>query len=162
MRYMKLQNQPAFFLLVVSMLLLLSGCAPMGSRSDTAPPMENLPPLSNFVGEYRDIELPIDMKYNHKKSMVVRTDSFTGGVFYYSGKVQRDSLKHFILASMQKNKWKRAGEVSSDSVLLAFTKPNKSCTVVLDEGFGGSLGSTYVAIYVAEDVAAAGSGGGGY
>lgn len=158
MRYMKLQNQAAFFLLVVS-VLLLSGCAPMRSSSgDTPPPMENLPPLSNFVGEYRDIELPIDMKYDHQKSMVVRTDSFTGGVFYYSGRVERDSLKHFILGSMQKNQWKRAGEVASGSVLLAFTKPHKSCTVVLDEGFGGSLGYTYVAIYVAEDVAA-GSGG---
>lgn len=156
MRYMK--SEAVVFLLGVSMLLLMSGCAPMGTSSDVPPPMDNLPALSNFVGEYRDIELPIDMKYDHKKSMAVRTDSFTGGVFYFSGKVQRDSLKGFILASMQKNKWKRAGEVASGSVLLAFTKPNKSCTVVLDEGFGGSFGSTYVAIYVAEDVTAASGG----
>ncbi|MDO8946835.1 MAG: hypothetical protein Q7U88_06700 [Desulfocapsaceae bacterium] len=155
MQYMK-KNAGLF--LLVAFMLVLNGCASMGSSSDSPPPMENLPPLSNFVGEYRDIELPIDMKYNHKKSMVVRTDSFTGGVFYFSGKVERDSLKNFILASMQKNKWKRAGEVSYDSVLLAFTKPNKSCTVVLEEGFGGSLGSTYAAVYVAEDVSA-GSGG---
>ncbi len=156
MRHTKSQNKVVFFLLVVSMLLM-SSCAPMGSSSDNQPPMENLPALSNFVGEYRDIELPTDMKYDHKKSLAVRTDSFTGGVFYFSGKVQRDSLKNFILSSMQKNNWKRAGEVSYDSVLMAFTKPNKSCTIVLDEGFGGSFGSTYAAIYVAEDVAA-GSG----
>ncbi|MBU0663269.1 MAG: hypothetical protein KJ990_01855 [Proteobacteria bacterium] len=155
MRYMK---KNAGYFLLVAFMLVLNGCASMGSSSDSPPPMENLPPLSNFVGEYRDIELPIDMKYNHKKSMVVRTDSFTGGVFYFSGKVERDSLKNFILASMQKNKWKRAGEVSYDSVLLAFTKPNKSCTVVLEEGFGGSLGSTYAAIYVAEDVSASSGG----
>ena len=156
MRHTKSQNKVVFFLLVVAMLLM-SSCAPMGSSSDNQPPMENLPALSNFVGEYRDIELPTDMKYDHKKSLAVRTDSFTGGVFYFSGKVQRDSLKNFILSSMQKNNWKRAGEVSYDSVLMAFTKPNKSCTIVLDEGFGGSFGSTYAAIYVAEDVAA-GSG----
>jgi hypothetical protein len=150
MRYTKLQNKVKFFLIAAS-LLLLSSCA---SSSDTQPPMENLPPLSNFVGEYRDIELPVDMKYDHKKSMVVRTDSFTGGVVYFSGKVQRESLKNYILSSMQKNNWKRAGEVSYDSVLIAFTKPNKSCTVVLEEGFGGSYGSTYATIYIAEDVAA--------
>jgi len=160
MRYMKSQNKAGLLLLVVTMLLM-SGCVPMGAGGNPPPPMENLPPLSNFVGEYRDIELPVDMKYNHKKSMIVRTESFTGGVLYYSGKVQRDSLKNFIVSSMLKNKWKRAGEVSSESVLLAFTKPNKSCTIVLDEGFGGSLGSTYVAIYVAEDVVA-GSGGANY
>jgi hypothetical protein len=150
MRYTKSQNKVKFFLLAAS-LLLLSSCA---SSSDTQPPMENLPPLSNFVGEYRDVELPVDMKYDHKKSMVVRTDSFTGGVLYFSGKVQRESLKNYILSSMQKNNWKRAGEVSYDSVLIAFTKPNKSCTVVLEEGFGGSYGSTYATIYIAEDVAA--------
>lgn len=155
MRSMKSQNV-GLFLLIVTMVLLLSGCA--GNNNNPPPPMENLPTLSNFVGDYRDIELPMDMKFDHKKSMVVRTDSFTGGVFYFSGKIQRDSLKSFIVSSMQKNKWKRAGEVSSESVLLAFTKPNKSCTVVLEEGFGGSLGSTYAAVYVAEDVAAAGAG----
>lgn len=139
--------------LVVTLLLGLGGCSSMSGSSDgAAPPMENLPTLSNFVGEYRDIELPVDMKYDHKKSMVVRTDSFTGGVFYFSGRLQRDSLKNFIVSAMQKNKWKRAGEVSYDSVLLAFTKPHKSCTVVLEEGFGGSLGLTYAAVYVAEDV----------
>jgi hypothetical protein len=150
MRYMKSQKRAGWFLFVLS-LLLLSGCAPMGNSSDNVPPMENLPALSSFVGEYRDIELPMDMKYNHKKSMVVRTDSFTGGVFYFSGKVQRDSLKSFIVSSMQKNKWKLAGEVSSEDSLLAFTKPNKSCTVIIEEGFGGSLGSTYAAVYVAEN-----------
>ncbi|MEK6201111.1 MAG: hypothetical protein N2A40_01645 [Desulfobulbaceae bacterium] len=155
---MKSQNKVGLFLLVGIMLLLVSGCTSMGSGGNAPPPMENLPPLSNFVGEYRDIELPIDMKYDHKKSMVVRTDSFTGGVLYFRGKVERSSLKNFILSSMQKNKWKRAGEVSSESTLLAFTKPNKSCTVVIEEGLGGSLGFTYVAMYVAEDVSA-GSGG---
>jgi len=160
MRYTKSQNKAGLLLLVLTMLMM-SGCAPMGAGGNTPPPMENLPPLSNFVGEYRDIELPVDMKYDHKKSMIVRTDSFTGGVLYYSGRVQRDSLKSFIVSSMLKNSWKRAGEVSSESVLLAFTKPNKSCTIVLDEGFGGSLGLTHVAIYVAEDVAA-GSRGANY
>ncbi len=158
MRYMKSQKEVGLFLLVGIILLLMSGCAPVGSGGNTAPPMENLPPLSNFVGEYRDIELPIDMKYNHKKSMVVRTDSFTGGVLYFSGRVERGSLKNFILSSMEKNKWKRAGEVSSESTLLAFTKPNKSCTVVIEEGLGGSLGLTYVAMYVAEDVTASSGG----
>jgi hypothetical protein len=145
---MKSQIKTGLFLLVVLMSSFLSGCA----SNSGGPPMENLPPLSNFVGDYRDIEIHSDMKYDNKKSMIVRTESFTGGVFYFKGKVQRDSLKSFILSSMQKNKWKRAGEVSYDNVLLAFTKPNKTCTVVLEEGFGGSYGYTYASIYVAEEI----------
>lgn len=146
-------------MLFVVSLIVLGGCSSMSGSSDSQSQqgMENLPVLSNYVGEYKDIELPTDMSFNNKKSMVVRTDSFTGGVFYYSGRVSRESLKSYIVSTMQKNQWKRAGEVSYDSVLLAFTKPHKSCTVVLEEGLGGSLGLTYAAIYVAEDVAGNGN-----
>jgi len=151
MRHAKLHITASFFLLFSSMLVV-NGCTPVWESGDSQPPLENLPTLSNFAGEYRDIELPIDMKYDQKKSMVVRTDSFTGGVLYFSGKVSRDSLKSFILSAMQKNKWKLAGEVSYENVLMAFTKPNKTCTISLEEGFGGTFGYTYAAIYVAEDV----------
>jgi len=150
MRHSKLHITASFFLLFTTMLFA-NGCTPIWESGDSQPPMENLP-LSNFAGEYRDIELPIEMKYDTKKSMLVRTDSFTGGVLFFSGKVSRDSLKSFILSAMQKNKWKLVGEVSYENVLMAFTKPNKTCTIALEEGFGGSFGYTYAAIYIAEDV----------
>jgi hypothetical protein len=162
MRCSKALGKLFFFMFLVGSFSMLNACSPMmGSSNEgaAAPPLANLPELTSFVGEYRDIEIPVDMKYNHKKSMAVRTESFTGGVFYFSGKLQRDSLKNYIVSSMQKNKWKMAGEVATDSVLIAFTKPNKSCTVVIEEGLGGSFGSTYAAIYVAEDVKGGGAGG---
>jgi len=163
MRCSKVLGKSFYFLFLVGFISVLSACSPSGSSYEGAggQPLANLPELTSFVGEYRDIEIPEDMKYDHKKSMAVRTESFTGGVFYFSGKLQRDSLKNYIVSSMQKNKWRMAGEVATDSVLIAFTKPNKSCTVVIEEGFGGSLGSTYAAIYVAEDVKG-GAGAGGF
>ncbi len=151
MRHPKI-HLTASCVLLLSSMLLFNGCTSLFDGNESQPPMDNLPTLSSFAGEYRDIELPIEMKYDTKKSMLVRTDSFTGGVLYYSGKVSRDSLKSFILSAMQKNKWKLAGEVSYENVLMAFTKPNKSCTISLEEGFGGSFGYTYATIYVAEDV----------
>lgn len=139
-------------LLLLFFTLFATGCAPFWQSDNSQPPMDNLPTLSHFAGEYRDIELPIEMQFNQKKSMLVRTDSFTGGVLYYSGRVNRDSLRTFILSAMQKNKWKLVGEVSYENILLAFTKPNKTCTISLEEGFGGSFGYTYAAIYVTEDI----------
>ena len=86
--------------------------------------------------------------------MALRTDSFKGGISVYRGRVQINSLREYIIASMRNNKWKLVGEASYDSVMLAFTKPNKTCMVVLSESAAGSLGKTQANYYVTVDVAA--------
>jgi hypothetical protein len=94
------------------------------------------------------------MELDAKKSMALRTDSFKGGISVYKGRVQISSLREYIIASMRNNKWKLVGEASYDSVMLAFTKPNKTCMVVLSESAAGSLGKTQANFYVTVDVAA--------
>lgn len=127
----------------------LSSC----SKSSALPPAE-LAPLSNSVGNFEDIELPVEMVWDSAKSMAIKTDSFRGGILQYSGKVEINSLKDFIIASMKNHQWKHVGEASSEEVMIAFIKPNKTCMVALREGFGGSIGKTYLTMYITVDVAA--------
>jgi len=134
---------------------LLGGCA-----SNSKQPMEQmgdseLAPVATMVESYGDIELPIEMVLDPKKSMAMRTDSFQGGIHVYKGRVQVSSLRDYIIASMRNNKWKLVGEASYNSVMLAFTKPNKTCMVVLSEPSTGVLGKTQANFYVTVDVAAA-------
>jgi len=131
-------------------LFSLSGC----SSQTAAAPVADLAPLSNSVGNFEDIELPSEMKWNSKKSMAIKTDSFRGGILEYSGKVEINSLKDFIIQSMKNNQWKHVGEASYENILVAFTKPNKTCMITLEEGFGGSVGKTYIKMYITVDVAA--------
>ena len=138
-------------LCVVCGLVFLSGCAgPMGTSSAV-----DMPPISASLNDYPDIELPSDMELNNEDSMAIRTDSFMGGILMYSGRIEMHSLKNFIIASMQRNKWKVVGEAASEQIMLAFTKPNKTCMVVIEEGLGGTLGKTHVYLYVTVDKAAA-------
>jgi hypothetical protein len=116
----------------------------------------DIEPMSTKVGDFDDIELPIDMKWDNNASMAVRTDSFEGGIIKYSGRIDLSSLKQFITASMENKGWKLVGEAQSGSTLLAFTKPSKTCMVVLEESIGGKFGSTSATLYVTVDVAAAG------
>jgi hypothetical protein len=88
------------------------------------------------------------------KSIAMRTDSFQGGIHSYSGRVQIGSLKDYIVASMRNNKWKLVGEATYKNVMLAFTKPNKTCMVVLSEGVTGGLGKTQADFYVTVDLVA--------
>jgi hypothetical protein len=56
---------------------------------------------------------------------------------------------------MKNNQWKLAGEASYENILLAFVKHNKTCMIKLEEGFGGSLGKTYMELYITFDVSSA-------
>ncbi len=140
-------------------LLVLGGCTGSSSyngSSSTEMSPTDLGPMSTQVGNISDIELPVDMKWINDESMAIKTDSFEGGILTYSGRVEVSSLKQFIVSTMENRKWKLVGEAQSDNILLAFTKPNKTCMVVLEEGFGGKYGYTKATLYVTVDVAAAG------
>ncbi|MGB3212614.1 MAG: hypothetical protein WBB19_18075 [Desulforhopalus sp.] len=139
---------------------LLAGCSGgmsglMGGSTSSVPPAsDDLAPVTTMVESYGDIELPLEMTLLPEKSIAMRTDSFQGGIHSYSGRVQIGSLRDYVLVSMRNNKWKLVGEASYKNVMLAFTKPNKTCMVVLSEGAGGVLGKTQADFYVTVDVAA--------
>lgn len=156
MKNAKKENNGFIFGLIAVLLFALSGCIP-GIGQTTATPLStadgNMAALGSTVGNYEDIELPVEMKYSNKNSMSIRTDSFRGGIIHYKGRVEVHSLKDFIIASMKKNKWKLAGEVSSRNVILAFTKPNKTCMMNIEPN--NTLSDTTLTMYVTVDVTAA-------
>jgi hypothetical protein len=135
---------------------LMSGCmnGMMGrTGSNELQASDELAPVATMVESYGDIELPLEMTLLSDKSIAMRTDSFQGGIHSYSGRVQIGSLKDYILASMRNNKWKLVGEASYKNVMLAFTKPNKTCMVVLSEGVSAGF-KTQADFYVTVDLAA--------
>jgi hypothetical protein len=147
---MKKQNPLLLIACLCGMTLLFAGCA----TQKTSQPAENSQSLGNPMTAFEDIEVPADMKFDQKQSIQITTESFRGGALYLSGKVEVNSLRDFLVASMKNNKWQHVGEVYSDRMMLAFVKPNKTCIVMVKEGFGGSLGTTYMEMYVTVDVKA--------
>ena len=141
---------------IASFALVIGGCSGK-SQNQSAIGTGELPPLANSVGSFGDLELPVEMKLDQNKTMSINTESFKGGILHYAGRVELNSLKDFIVASMRNNKWKLVGEASYDYSLLAFTKPNKTCMVVLAEGLGGSLGKTHATLYVTADLSSSGN-----
>ena len=142
------------YLILTAGIMVLSGCSGM-DFSGSNPTVVDVPPIAKPALDYPDIELPSDMEMISDKSMVIRTDSFMGGILNYSGRIEMQSLKNFIVASMKRNKWKVVGEASTAEIMLAFTKPNKTCMVVIKEDIGGVFGKTHVYLYVTADLAAA-------
>ncbi|MEJ2135221.1 MAG: hypothetical protein P8X86_08245 [Desulfofustis sp.] len=132
-------------------LLIISGCASQNKPVDMGSSVGPLPsPVSNFP----DIKIPPEMKADKKKTLTINTESFNGGVYVFSGYVEVESLKDFMLASMKNEQWRHVGEASYNNVLLAFTKPNKTAIIVLQGGGLGKIGKTKMEIYVTADAAA--------
>ncbi len=141
-----------FVVLVV--LFTLSAC--IFGNSDTVAMPEIDPDataiMGSTIGNYEDIQIPVEMKYINKNSMSIRTDSFRGGIIHYKGRIEANSLKDYIVTSMKKNKWKLAGEVSSQDIILAFTKPHRTCMIQIKPN--SSLSDTTLTMYVTVDLAA--------
>lgn len=151
---------PVFLTTVFALfsLVALSGCAELGLGGSTDPGASSDPFATSAASsteqpyranEFSDILIPSEFSWDREKSMIVRTDSYVGGVLQYTGRVDITSAADFFTNNMPRNGWKLAGSTRYKNVLLAFIKPNKTCTIVLSED--KLLMRTEVAIYVAED-----------
>lgn len=131
--------------------MALGGCAGMnfGGGQDQAdtPPAQEAP---YFAHEFSDLLIPRELNWNRDKSMFVRTESFAGGVLHYSGRVDMDSVADFFSNTMVKNGWKMVGSAKYKNVLLAFVKPDKTCTIIMSET--ELRYKTEVHIYINEDI----------
>ncbi|MCL2459190.1 MAG: hypothetical protein FWF31_10195 [Desulfobulbus sp.] len=136
------------------MLMLTGGCA---NRSMVGSDNSGAPQLSNFADDIRDITIPAELEWDRKGSMVIKTESFRGGIFTYKGRAEIMSLKDYMVASMQDNKWRLVGETASKDIMLAFVKPNKTCMMVISEGI---FGRTELKLNVAIDKTGGVSSGG--
>ena len=142
-------------LVFLSMVLILisTGCASNKNKLGGDDP--GLPQVSSYADDIKDITLPSELEWDRKNSMVIKTESFRGGVFTYRGRAEVMSLKDYMLASMQDNKWRLVGETASKDIMLAFVTPNRTCLIVISDGI---LGKTELKLYVAIDKTASGSG----
>jgi hypothetical protein len=136
---MKKKNEIKWFVLLSMMLFLLfTGCSNKNNQGADA---GGLPQGqgTNFADDIKDITLPPELVWDRKESMVIKTESFRGGIFIYKGRVESMSLKDYMIASMRDNKWRLVGESASKDIMLAFIKPNKTCMMIISDGFFGKI-----------------------
>ena len=141
----------ALLLALAAAPLLLSGCLP--TSTPVQPPDFNmLPPVTGFADDIQDIIMPPEMEWDRTRSMAIKTESFHGGVWHYTGKVEATSLKDYMLNAMQDTNWKPVGEAASTDIMFAFVKPNKTCMMIISDS---SFGRTGLTLYLTIDKTAA-------
>jgi hypothetical protein len=145
-------------ILTCATLFFLTGCLPMDGDQDAtdnghAPAVSSNTATPSVVGsepyspaDFRDLLIPGELEWQRDKSVSINTESFTGGVLNFAGRVEVNSLTEFFINAMKKEGWSVIGSVKSENVLLAFVKEKSSCLIKIDEG--GTLGKTEVNIYI--------------
>ncbi len=153
MKNTKIMSLGSAFVALV-LLVSVSACIPGTTNTGVMPEADPNTGaiMGSTIGNYEDIEIPVDMQYINKNSMSIRTDSFRGGIINYKGPIEANSLKEYIVTSMKANKWKLAGEVSSQDIILAFTKPHRTCMIQIKPN--SSISDTTLTMYVTVDLAA--------
>ncbi|MCI5221404.1 MAG: hypothetical protein D3924_01655 [Candidatus Electrothrix sp. AR4] len=111
-----------------------------------------LPAVGGSADDIQDIIVPAEMEWDRKKSMAIKTESFHGGIWHYSGQVDTASLKDYMTRAMEDSNWKLVGEAASGDIMLAFVKPHKTCMMTISEN---NFHTTGLTLYVTIDKTAA-------
>ncbi len=135
---------------LVASTLFLSGCISMMDLYPTGPvggASDMLPAVGGFADDIQDIVVPVEMELDRSKSMAIKTESFHGGIWHYSGLVETASLKDYMSRAMEDTNWKLVGEAASGDIMLAFVKPHKTCMMTIaDHDFRKTGLTLYVTI----------------
>ncbi len=142
-------NQAILFALL-AVFILLSGCTTTSSSGNDDEMASSIADQPFYAADFKEVLIPGGLKLNRDKSMFITTNSFKGGFLHYKGRLEVSSLTDFFLNSMPKNGWQRTGMVKYKNVLLAFSKPGKTCMITITES--DLKFSTEVYIYVSEQL----------
>lgn len=140
---------------LIASTLFLSGCISTifpGTGVQGAGVGDMLPAVGGFADDIQDIVVPVEMKWDRSKSMAIKTESFHGGIWHYTGFVETASLKDYMGRAMEDANWKLVGEAASGDIMLAFVKPHKTCMMTISEH---DFRKTALTLYVTIDKTAA-------
>jgi hypothetical protein len=149
-------NINVLFFPLIAVTFLLSGCTVgkiLSSARLTSPSArEMLPSVGAFADDIKDILVPPEMVWDRAKSMAIKTESFHGGIWHYSGPAEPVSLKDYMMQAMKDSDWKLVGEAASGNIMLAFIKPHETCMMTISENKFSKTGLT---LYITIDKTAA-------
>ena len=106
-------------------------------------------PSSKYFGKnyyFEDVLVPGELNYNPNKSFIYETPQFKAGTMCFTKwRIDSESLIDFFNYHMEKDNWKIVNSYLGKESFLAFSKPDRTCTIRI---MGKWYGSTHVEIRV--------------
>jgi hypothetical protein len=88
---------------------------------------------------FDDVLVPVELKYKQNKSFIYETPQFKTGVMVFSKWwLEVGSLIDFFTYHMEKDNWKLVNSFRGKESVLNFSKPDKTCTIKINEKWYGT------------------------
>ena len=97
------------------------------------------------VFDFPDIPIPSELELRAKDSYVFQAGSIRTGLLTLRGRVDINSLINFFNMALPRENWKPMGQFRYRHSVLIFSKPEKTCVIMLHE----ETVYTWAEIYVA-------------
>jgi len=143
----KLQSM-IYFLTMAVLVLSSQGCTYF-DRVDEENPAAMVPESQPFYPQdFKEVLIPEGLAPDMEESMYAKSDTFKGGILNFQGRIEITSLTQFFENTMPQKGWRLSGSVKSAQSLLIFTKPDKTCMIIIKDSKLGV--NTEVYIYISE------------
>ena len=137
--------------LILGLVLMTAACATRSSDSSDLTVQDSSEPSAqeyeevNFYYEFKDILVPKELSPADDAKYVFDDERFLAGFRVFKGRVVAEDLFQFFTNNMKRDGWTTRFTFKSERSVLSFQKPNKSCTILIEDGF-----STKVTIFALE------------
>ena len=136
------------FLLAVG----ISGCFGVtGSATPEPPPppevtLEKPKKTTAVYHDFEDILVPMELKVNKNRTVVVSTPGYRSGILALKGRVDSSSLFNFFSNNMVKDNWSVVSKIKSPgTIIMVFAKTSRCAVITIRD----TTVYTYVEIGVA-------------
>ncbi len=138
--------------LIFILVMTISGCwANMSSEpSETVPPPAQTPEkpkkTTAVYHDFEDILVPMELKVNKDRTVVVSTPGYRSGILALKGRVDTTSLFNFFSNNMVKDNWSVVSKIKSPgTIIMVFAKTTRCAVITIRD----TTVYTYVEIGVA-------------
>jgi hypothetical protein len=135
---------------IALVLVILLGVAWMGCSTTVKERQQGQPAVGatgetkaeeEGMGKYYldDVRVPSELNYKSGKSFVYETPRFKAGILHFSKwRLDVPSLIDYFTYNMEKNNWKLVNSFRGNESFLNFSKPDKTCTIRIQEKWTGT------------------------
>ncbi len=152
-----------FYFIIAILVISLSACgtkntSSTGQHGDDAQAQrqdsyEQSYENPNYYYDFDDVLIPRELTPVDDEKYVFADSRFHAGFRIFEGRVVAEDLYNFFVNNMAKDNWKQTFSLKTARSVLVFEKPNKSCTITIEDGF-----RTTVTVFAIELITAPAAG----
>lgn len=132
--------------LILTILVLVLGASACATKNTSTEASNDAHPQAqnsyeqtydnpNYYYDFDDVLIPRELTPVDSEKYVFTDTRFHAGFRIFEGRVVAEDVYNFFSNNMLKDNWVQKFSLKTARSVLVFEKPNKSCTITIEDGF---------------------------